>query len=320
MKIIQKITLFCILFCMLFVLASCGEISTYQFYEACLNGDVEKVEKYISQENFTVNLYDNDISRVLSEIQKNSISNDFVYDIEELFIDDPFTVSILGNNISIIKMLYENESIKINDEYAIYVACKLNNIEVVKYLVDRGIFPETYNSYIAVLENDNIEIFEILYSLLINGNEPINGSNDNLLMFAIKNNSKNCFNFLLNTGIFDLNVYNSQYQTALELARDYADNDIIQSLLAANANYFTSSMKEYMMDFTYIKDKMLRYCDGSYSYYEKYEVMQEFNELTSSLNKIKINLNNYSDWEKKQLLNLLNECSDASTKLRYSAY
>ena len=105
MKIIQKITLFCILFCMLFVLASCGEISTYQFYEACLNGDVEKVEKYISQENFTVNLYDNDISRVLSEIQKNSISNDFVYDIEEFDQEKVFLYTDTKEQILCLEMI-----------------------------------------------------------------------------------------------------------------------------------------------------------------------------------------------------------------------
>ena len=73
----KKIFLFlCTIFCTM-ILFSCGKISTLKFYESCLTGDEKIVSKYLSSENFSIELSEKETSKFIETLEK--------FDSESLF-------------------------------------------------------------------------------------------------------------------------------------------------------------------------------------------------------------------------------------------
>ena len=317
----KKIFLFlCTIFCTM-ILFSCGEISTLKFYKACLTGKEELVNKYISQEEYSLELTDKEIEKFVKTLEDFDSDGLFWLDYEDIFIDNPIAVSILGKNESITKTLCENISFSEDDEDdIIYTTAKMNDTAMGIYLYEQRIFPITYLSFITMIENDNVELFK-LYSILIDDiTAPVNKNDNNLLMIAVEEDAVNCVKYLVDTKLFDINKFNKDYQTALGLANYYgASSEIKTYLKNAKGECLHDIVRDLVQRFDSMTARMENLCKSKdYTYNDVLSTIQAFNSLIDSSQIKMIDLpRNMSDWQKEVFWNSFDRMEKAFQKLQY---
>lgn len=317
----KKIFLFlCTIFCTM-ILFSCGKISTLDFYKACLTGKEELVNKYISQEEYSLELTDKEIEKFVKTLEDFDSDGLFWLDYEDIFIDNPIAVSILGKNESITKTLCENISFSEDDEDdIIYTTAKMNDTAMGIYLYEQRIFPITYLSFITMIENDNVELFK-LYSILIDDiTAPVNKNDNNLLMIAVEEDAVNCVKYLVDTKLFDINKFNKDYQTALGLANYYgASSEIKTYLKNAKGECLHDTVRDLVQRFDSMTARMENLCKSKdYTYNDVLSTIQAFNSLIDSSQIKMIDLpRNMSDWQKEVFWNSFDRMEKAFQKLQY---
>ena len=130
-----------VLLATLLCFCSCGEITTYDFYVACLSGNEEVVSKFLEGENIVLELDEQSSEKLIKKVQ--SVDKNLIFKGDEsIFIDNPVAVSILGNNESVTNLLSQKLSLDyIEEDYSLCVAVKTNNTNMGRILYDNRIFP-----------------------------------------------------------------------------------------------------------------------------------------------------------------------------------
>lgn len=295
----------CTIFCTM-ILLGCGKISTLKFYEACLNGDEKIVNEYLSSENFSIELSENETSKFIEVLEKFDTESLFYLEYEDVFIENPIAVSILGKNNSITKLLCEKIPLEnINYDNIVYACAKMNNTEMGNYLFEQNILPTTYLPFISMIENDNVDMFRLFSSLINDITKPLSDlglgeipfwiefwieditSSDNLLMISVKNNSVNCVKYLVDTKKFDINAMNNNLQTALGYAYDYSASDEIKNYLKnAGGKYIRKPYLDFITEMKRLSNILLDHCDKSkYSHSEVMEIVHDMGYSGTFMNR-----------------------------------
>ena len=257
---------------------SCGKISTLDFYKACLTGKEELVNKYISQEEYSLELTDKEIEKFVKTLEDFDSDGLFWLDYEDIFIDNPIAVSILGKNESITKTLCENISFSEDDEDdIIYTTAKMNDTAMGIYLYEQRIFPITYLSFITMIENDNVDMFKLFSVIIDDLTAEVYKTGENFLILAVKNNSVNCVKYLIDSKKFDINAMNSDFKTALGIAYDVGASDEIKTYLKkAGGKYIRKPYLDFITEMNRLTNILLDHCDKSkYSHSEVMEIVHD---------------------------------------------
>ena len=300
---------------------SCGKISTLKFYESCLTGDEKIVSKYLSSENFSIELSEKETSKFIETLEKFDSESLFFWEYENVFIGNPIAVSILGNNNSITKLLCEKIPIEnINHDNIVYVCAKMNNIEMGKYLFEQNILPTTYLSFISMIENDNVDMFKLFSVIIDDITAEVYKTGENFLMISAQKNAVNCVKYLVDTKLFDINKYNKDYQTALGLANYYgASSEIKTYLKNAKGECLHDTVRDLVQRFDSMTTRMENLCKSKdYTYNDVLSTIQAFNSLIDSSQIKMIDLpRNMSDWQKNIFSKSFENMYYAFDKLQY---
>lgn len=267
----------CTIFCTM-ILLGCGKISTLKFYEACLNGDEKIVNEYLSSENFSIELSENETSKFIEVLEKFDTESLFYFEYEDVFIENPIAVSILGKNNSITKLLCEKIPLEnINHDNIVYACAKMNNTEMGNYLFEQNILPTTYLPFISMIENDNIDMFKLFSTIIDDITKEVYKTGENFLIVAVKNDSVNCVKYLVDTKKFDINAMNNNLQTALGYAYDYSASDEIKNYLKnAGGKYIRKPYLDFITEMKRLSNILLAHCDKSkYSHSEVMEIVHD---------------------------------------------
>lgn len=260
------------------ILLGCGKISTLKFYEACLNGDEKIVNEYLSSENFSIELSENETSKFIEVLEKFDTESLFYFEYEDVFIENPIAVSILGKNNSITKLLCEKIPLEnINHDNIVYACAKMNNTEMGNYLFEQNILPTTYLPFISMIENDNIDMFKLFSTIIDDITKEVYKTGENFLIVAVKNDSVNCVKYLVDTKKFDINAMNNNLQTALGYAYDYSASDEIKNYLKnAGGKYIRKPYLDFITEMKRLSNILLAHCDKSkYSHSEVMEIVHD---------------------------------------------
>ncbi|MBQ7906213.1 MAG: ankyrin repeat domain-containing protein [Spirochaetaceae bacterium] len=277
----------CTIFCTM-ILLGCGKISTLKFYEACLNGDEKIVNEYLSSENFSIELSENETSKFIEVLEKFDTESLFYFEYEDVFIENPIAVSILGKNNSITKLLCEKIPLEnINHDNIVYACAKMNNTEMGNYLFEQNILPTTYLPFISMIENDNIDMFKLFSTIIDDITEEVYKTGENFLIVAVKNNSVNCVKYLVDTKKFDINAMNNNLQTALGYAYDYSASDEIKNYLKnAGGKYIRKPYLDFITEMKRLSNILLDHCDKSkYSHSEVMEIVHDMGYSGTFMNR-----------------------------------
>lgn len=267
---------------------SCGKISTLKFYEACLNGDEKIVNEYLSSENFSIELSENETSKFIEVLEKFDTESLFYFEYEDVFIENPIAVSILGKNNSITKLLCEKIPLEnINHDNIVYACAKMNNTEMGNYLFEQNILPTTYLPFISMIENDNIDMFKLFSTIIDDITKEVYKTGENFLIVAVKNNSVNCVKYLVDTKKFDINAMNNNLQTALGYAYDYSASDEIKNYLKnAGGKYIRKPYLDFITEMKRLSNILLDHCDKSkYSHSEVMEIVHDMGYSGTFMNR-----------------------------------
>lgn len=277
----------CTIFCTM-ILLGCGKISTLKFYEACLNGDEKIVNEYLSSENFSIELSENETSKFIEVLEKFDTESLFYFEYEDVFIENPIAVSILGKNNSITKLLCEKIPLEnINHDNIVYACAKMNNTEMGNYLFEQNILPTTYLPFISMIENDNIDMFKLFSTIIDDITKEVYKTGENFLIVAVKNNSVNCVKYLVDTKKFDINAMNNNLQTALGYAYDYSASDEIKNYLKnAGGKYIRKPYLDFITEMKRLSNILLDHCDKSkYSHSEVMEIVHDMGYSGTFMNR-----------------------------------
>ena len=267
----------CTIFCTM-ILLGCGKISTLKFYEACLNGDEKIVNEYLSSEYFSIELSENETSKFIEVLEKFDTESLFYFEYEDVFIENPIAVSILGKNNSITKLLCEKIPLEnINHDNIVYACAKMNNTEMGNYLFEQNILQTTYLPFISMIENDNIDMFKLFSTIIDDITKEVYKTGENFLIVAVKNDSVNCVKYLVDTKKFDINAMNNNLQTALGYAYDYSASDEIKNYLKnAGGKYIRKPYLDFITEMKRLSNILLAHCDKSkYSHSEVMEIVHD---------------------------------------------
>lgn len=212
-------------------------------YEAIVNGDMEKVEAWIS------NTKKEDIDNVIESVQPYSDDSSFEYYYTAL------SAAVHHNQTEIADLLLKNganpNSNNYNDEFGDCVlnqAIYENNVPMVKLLLDNGASVSKASDEIFYNPHEPLELavsknLPEMVKLLIEKNADVNfqeeENGNSLLMMAIqnleKNESKTIMSHLL-YGDIDVNLQNNDGETALmHLATKGAQSEV-DALLSRDAD------------------------------------------------------------------------------------
>ena len=319
--IMKKIFIFlCTILCTL-ILFGCGESETLVFYKACLTGNVEVVNKYISQEDYSLELTDKEQDKFINILEK--FDSGYLFSDEYyVFIDNPIAVSILGKNVTITKTLCEKITFSEDDENdIIYTTAKMNDTATGIYLYEQRIFPTTYLPFITMIENDNVELFKLFSILIDDLTTSVYKNDNNFLMIAVEKDAVNCVKYLVDTKLFDINKLNKDYQTALGLANYYgASSEIKTCLKNAKGEYLTYPSLEMIKELVRLTNILLDHCDKSkYSHAQVMKLVRDMGYSGTFLSKLDIltqNIASVSEWEKSIILKYYDDFDAAFAKLK----
>lgn len=168
-----------------------------------------------------------------------------------------------ANNFKILKLIIDNIDKKyINysdylNTYPLYVSCKNNNIEIIKYLLKNGATDSSKESVFSPLcYNNNFEIIKLLIEYNFNVN-AIDNKNCTPLVYASKNDNLEIIEYLVENGA-KIDVKNSE--SPLIFACMNNNYDIVKYLLEAGANINATEFKSLL---SHAKNALFFACDNN---------------------------------------------------------
>lgn len=206
-----------------------------------LVNELVKIDTSIIIENVYINIIYVAIKHNHLEIIKYfiEIGNDPIYKIKRL--NKAVMSATCRNNIALVEY-FGNQGADFDFtedyNYILAIACRNENLEILKYLINKGVDPTVGNNYILLnaCRYDNLEIVKYLIS---QGADPFDRNNEALIE-ACRYNNLNIVKYLISIGV-DVSAQDNMPISLLLLDRECAEYLISYG---ADPNYLRSNLRE----------------------------------------------------------------------------
>lgn len=321
-------------------------LKQFKLCKACVDGDLNKVKKYVENESIEVNknYYDYE-EKIKSEFEENNHdddSDDYLTYLraENNFKDEddefsPLELVCKYNHFDIVKYLFTQNVQKIkNFEHSLLFACQNENIEIVKLIVNSKCFKSKPNKFLyssvlkTTCEKGNVFILEILLNyfdqkkLKKNFFLTVKDGNVEVLESFFEKIGKNQDDFNNNYVFFQNYFAKSIHYDKIDLAKCFNMNFIKRNInpTLLNKDFFKGLEYSIKKDDTKYILEFFTYLDFNY-FYEKSYTLLYYAIIYKSYNCIDVLLD-YSDCK---ISNTLGEtalmlCGDRNDSLNESYF